>query len=78
MPGGLFAVGNVTKELQEAGVEVLWPYNPWDHGTRREPVSDEETFAKLLKQTGGNGFNGDTMGYVPQSFWEGEPRPSRV
>ena len=57
------------KELEAAGVRVLWPYNPWDTGTRREPLDDEHTFAKLLKQTGGDGFNGDTMGYVPESFW---------
>ena len=70
MPDGLDGVGKVTKELEEAGVRVLWPYNPWDTGTRREPLDDEHTFAKLLKQTGGDGFNGDTMGFVPESFWQ--------
>jgi hypothetical protein len=69
MPGGLEGVRNITTLLKEKGVRVLWPYNPWDTGTRREPLSDEDTFAKLLKQTGGDGFNGDTMGFVPQSFW---------
>ncbi len=70
MPGGLDAVRNVTAQLHARGVHVLWPYNPWDTGTHREPVDDEHTFAKLLKQTGGDGFNGDTMGFVPQSFWQ--------
>ena len=51
MPGGLDAVTKVTAELHAKGVKVLWPYNPWDLGTRREPVSDADTFAKLLKQT---------------------------
>ena len=51
-------------QLHARGVKVLWPYNPWDTGTRREPLSDEDTFAKLLKETGGDGFNGDTMGFV--------------
>jgi len=37
MPGGLDAVRRVTAELKAAGVRVLWPYNPWDTGTRREP-----------------------------------------
>jgi len=69
MPGGLDAVANITSQLHDRGVKVLWPYNPWDHGTRREPVSDADTFAKLLKQTGGDGFNGDTMGFVPEEFW---------
>ena len=69
MPGGLEGVTNVTDQLKAKGVRVLWPYNPWDHGTRREPLSDEDTFATLLKQTHGDGFNGDTMDYVPESFW---------
>jgi len=30
-------VRRVTAELKAAGVRVLWPYNPWDTGTRREP-----------------------------------------
>jgi hypothetical protein len=69
MPGGLAGVKNVTDQLKARGVRVLWPYNPWDLGTRREPLSDEDTFAKLLKQTHGDGFNGDTMDFVGQSFW---------
>ena len=70
MPGGLDAVKRVTQELQASGVKVLWPYNPWDLGTRREPLSDAATLAKLLKQTGGDGFNGDTMNSVPLGFWK--------
>jgi formylglycine-generating enzyme required for sulfatase activity len=69
MPGGLDGVRNATLQLQARGVRVLWPYNPWDTGTHREPLSDEDTFAKLLKQTNGDGFNGDTMGFVPESFY---------
>jgi hypothetical protein len=70
MPGGLDAVRNITLQLQHRGVRVLWPYNPWDLGTHREPLSDEDTFAKLLKQTNGDGFNGDTMNVVPESFYK--------
>ena len=71
MPGGLDGVRNVTLQLKARGVRVLWPYNPWDKGTRREDGgrTDEDTFAALLKQTAGDGFNGDTMGSVPESFW---------
>lgn len=69
MPGGLEGVKKATDELKASGVRVLWPYNPWDSGTRREPTDDQHTFAKLLKQTDGDGFNGDTMGSVPESFW---------
>ena len=72
MPGGLDGVRKVTMDLKAVGIRVLWPYNPWDTGTRREEGgrSDEETIALLLKQTAGDGFNGDTMGYIPQTFWQ--------
>jgi len=69
MPGGLDGVARITAELKKSGVRVLWPYNPWDTGTRREPFSDGDTFAHLLKQTGGDGINGDTMDHIPKSFW---------
>ena len=74
MPGGLDGVKQITEEFKAAGVRVLWPYNPWDTGTRREDwdknATDERTFALLLKQTSGDGFNGDTMDFVPRSFWD--------
>lgn len=70
MPGGLEGVKNVTDELKASGVRVLWPYNPWDTGTHREPVDDAHTFANLLKQTHADGFNGDTMTSVPKNFWD--------
>ena len=70
MPGGLAGVKAVTAELKAAGVRVLWPYNPWDTGTRREtPDSDPQSLARLLKATGGDGFNGDTMFSIPEAFW---------
>ena len=71
MPGGLAAIAKVTAELQAAGVRVLWPYNPWDTGTRRwNTLSGAKTLAvALLKQTGGDGFNGDTMNSIPEDFW---------
>ena len=44
--------------------------NPWDRGTRREmPDSDAHTLAMLLQTTGGDGFNGDTMFTIPETFW---------
>ena len=69
-------------ELHAKGVKVLWPYNPWDTGTHRpEAGSDEAEMAKLLRETGADGFNGDTMGWVPESFYTASVaagRPSAI
>ena len=74
MPGGLDGLARVIQDLKAAGVRVLWPYNPWDTGTRREGAPDAEVLAKLLRQTGGDGLNGDTMAALPQSFWDAGAR----
>ena len=50
---------------------MLWPYNPWDHGTRREELSDAATFAKLLKEIHDDGINDDTMRYFEKELWDG-------
>ncbi|KAL1503325.1 hypothetical protein AB1Y20_011377 [Prymnesium parvum] len=70
MPGGLDAVTRLTASLKAAGVRVLWPYNPWDEGTRKEPLDEAHTIAALLQRTGSDGFNGDTMDFVPERFWK--------
>lgn len=70
MPGGLDQLARNIEALHAAGVRVLMPYNPWDTGTRREPLPDNATLAKLLKQVNGDGFNGDTMGTIPESFYQ--------
>jgi hypothetical protein len=75
--GGLAGVARFTAELKAHGVHVLWPYLFWDTGTRREvdnatgrTVPDEQVAVGLLKQTGGAGLNGDSLPFVPESFWE--------
>jgi formylglycine-generating enzyme required for sulfatase activity len=77
MPGGLDGVANMTAQFHKAGVKMLWPNKPWDQGTRVEPEgvpgqpdTDSKVYAKLLKQTGGDGLNGDTMGFFPQEFFD--------
>jgi len=69
MPGGLDGVANLTAQFHAHGVKFLWPELPWDTGTHREPLSDAETFAKLLSQTGGDGLNGDTMSSFDEEFY---------
>jgi gamma-glutamyl hercynylcysteine S-oxide synthase len=75
MPGGLAGVRAAVDELHAAGVKVLLPYNPWDRGSRRVTnasgsiVGDPMLLDGLIKAVDADGFNGDTMGSVPESFW---------
>jgi len=59
LPRGLDGVRDMVKQFHKHGIKVLLPYNPWDIGTRREPESDVETFAKILKYVDADGINGD-------------------
>ena len=47
MPGGLAGVKKMVSQFHKRQIKVLFPYNPWDIGTRREPESDALTYAKL-------------------------------
>lgn len=60
MPGGLNGVRDMVKQFHKHGIKVLFPYNPWDIGTRRESVSDQKAFAIILSYVGADGINGDT------------------
>ncbi len=70
MPGGVEGIRQMVDEFHSRGVKVLWPYHPWDVGTRRSAGSDPEEMAKLIVETGADGFNGDTMGAIDQSFYD--------
>lgn len=60
MPGGLEGVKKMVAQFHKRGVKVLFPYNPWDIGTHREPENDAVVFAKILKYVGADGINADT------------------
>jgi hypothetical protein len=47
--------------LHARGVRVFVNYNPWDVGTRREPVDDEEAIARLVRELDVDGVFLDTM-----------------
>jgi hypothetical protein len=47
--------------LHERGLRVFVDYNPWDVGTRREPVGDAEAVANLVHWLGADGVFLDTM-----------------
>jgi iron(II)-dependent oxidoreductase len=72
MPGGINAISQFAAQLHSAGVRVLWPYNPWDTGTHRDDRgrSDAEMLAWLTNATNTDGFNGDTMGWVSEEFYQ--------
>ena len=59
MPGGLKGVKKMVEQFHKRGVKVVFPYNPWDIGTRRENENDPYVFAKILKYLNADGINGD-------------------
>ena len=47
--------------FHEHGVRVFLDYNPWDVGTRREPIDDAAATAELVRQLDADGVFLDTM-----------------
>lgn len=68
MPGGIAGLRAMVEAFHRRGVRVLFPYNPWDLGTRPEGTTDWQTLAHLMAEIGADGINGDTMGAVPRAF----------
>ncbi|HEV2136730.1 MAG TPA: SUMF1/EgtB/PvdO family nonheme iron enzyme [Terracidiphilus sp.] len=68
MPGGIDGLRAMVQDFHKHGVHVLFPYNPWDQGTRPEGIPDWDTIAKLMADIGADGINGDTMDAVPLAF----------
>ena len=54
-------IRELVTELQERGLRVFVNYNPWDVGTRREPVADDLAIAELVRELGVDGVFLDTM-----------------
>lgn len=71
MPGGVKALKAAIDELHANNVKVLLPYNPWDTSTRRENETDAVALARLAREVGADGFNGDTMAFVKEDFFKG-------
>ncbi len=61
LPGGLQELTRIVRYFQLSGVRVFLNYNPWDRGTRREPLSDADTLAWFLEHTGADGVFLDTV-----------------
>jgi sulfatase modifying factor 1 len=66
--------------IRSRGVRVFVDYNPWDTGTRREPVPDAEAVAGIVCSLGADGVFLDTMkearpelrAALPDAVFEGE------
>jgi Sulfatase-modifying factor enzyme 1 len=54
--------------LHERGVRVFVDYNPWDVGTRREPLDDEEAIGQLVRELDVDGVFLDTMKEAPSGL----------
>ena len=54
-------IRELVEGLQASGQRVFVNYNPWDVGTRREPVSDDLAIAELVGSLGVDGVFLDTM-----------------
>jgi len=65
MPGGLAGLRELTDRLHARGVKVFIDYNPWDTGTRREGMSDEEAIADIVDAICADGVFLDTMVAAP-------------
>jgi iron(II)-dependent oxidoreductase len=68
MPGGIEGLRQMVADFHRHGVRVLFPMMMWDQGTR-EPKDDwPNEIAKLMKEIGADGVNGDTQDGVPLAF----------
>jgi hypothetical protein len=73
-------IRDLVAAFQARGVRVFVDYNPWDVGTRREPVGDAEAVAGIVERLGADGVFLDTMkealpelrAALPDAAFEGE------
>ena len=69
MPGGLDGLRQMVSAFHRRGVHVLFPIMIWDRGTRDEGMPMPEGLVALARQTGADGFNGDTMSPIGREFY---------
>jgi len=61
MPGGIGGLRELSRAFHKHFVKVFIDYNPWDTGTRREPVSDIDALVSLVAGIEADGIFLDTM-----------------
>jgi len=74
MPGGLAGVRQMVADFHRHGVRVLFPIMLWDQGTHEYDMANWEATARLFKEAGADGLNGDTMRGVPRAYREASDR----
>ena len=62
---GVPGLRELVDAFHERGVRVFVDYNPWDVGTRREPVDDDEAIAGVVRELGADGVFLDTLKVAP-------------
>jgi sulfatase modifying factor 1 len=58
-------IRELVASFHNRGVQVFVDYNPWDVGTRREPVDDAAAVAELVRSLDADGVFLDTMKEAP-------------
>ncbi|MBX7256270.1 MAG: formylglycine-generating enzyme family protein [Candidatus Hydrogenedentes bacterium] len=61
MPGGLDGLRDLVRGARARGVKVFIDYNPWDTGTHRENMPDQDIVAALIRDIEADGVFLDTM-----------------
>lgn len=61
LPGGLPALKRLCRDAHALGVKVFLPYQPWDKGTREEPMGKIAAIAELVVGVEADGVFLDTM-----------------
>jgi formylglycine-generating enzyme required for sulfatase activity len=70
LPGGIEGLRGAVADFHRRGVKVFLPTMPWDNGTRAQGEPDWNAIARLVKETGADGINGDTYNGVPRAFFD--------
>lgn len=77
LPGGIEGLRSAVADFHRRGVRVFLPTMPWDNGTREQGESDWNAIARLVKEVGADGINGDTYNGVPRAFFDACDRIGR-
>ena len=68
LPGGLAGLKQVVTDFHRRGVRVFIPTMPWDNGTQPPVTPEWEAVARLAREIGADGVNGDTYSGLPRAF----------